>query len=66
MKKMKTIEIIVSPDGRLKLDAIGVEGADCERATAFLQEALGQVTASVRKGDFYARVHTKQQQRIGK
>ena len=43
----KTIEVIVQPDGRLKIDAVGFQGANCEKATAFLEEALGKV--AVRK-----------------
>ena len=39
----KTIEVIVQPDGSLKIDAVGFHGADCERATRYLEAALGKV-----------------------
>ena len=34
----KTIEVVIGPDGSLKIEAMGFKGADCERATAFLVE----------------------------
>ena len=43
------IEIIVSPTGDIAIDAIGFKGADCERATRFLEEALGKVATRNKK-----------------
>ena len=37
----RTIEVIVSPIGDIRIDAVGFQGADCEKATRFLEEALG-------------------------
>ena len=37
----KTIEIIIETTGEIKIDAVGFKGPDCEKATAFLEEALG-------------------------
>ena len=45
----KSIEVIVQPDGSLKIDAVGFQGADCEKATAFLEQALGQTTGRQKK-----------------
>lgn len=39
---MKNIEVIVSTDGTLKINAVGFSGPDCEKATRFLEEALGR------------------------
>ena len=39
----RTIEVTVSPIGDILIDAIGFKGADCEKATRFLEEALGVV-----------------------
>ncbi len=58
---MKTIEVIVQPDGSLKIDAVGFEGADCEQATAFLEKALGQSTGKQKKPEYHRRVRTQQQ-----
>jgi len=62
----KTIEITVSPKGDISINAIGFKGADCERATRAMEEALGTVTGRTRKAEFHARVTTKTQQKIGK
>ncbi len=55
MKNAKTIEIIVNPDGSLKIDAVGFTGSDCEQATKFLEEALGTVGDKRKKPEFYRR-----------
>ena len=40
----RTIEIIVQPDGQIAIEAMGFAGPDCEKATAFLEQALGVAT----------------------
>ena len=60
---MRTIEVIVMPDGSLKIDALGFKGADCEKATAFLEKALGQVKGKQKKPEYYR--HAQRQQQIG-
>ncbi len=62
---MKTIEIEISPAGDIKIDAVGFSGADCDQATAFLEEALGEVGAKQRKPEFYRKARRKQIQRAG-
>lgn len=64
MSKSKTIEVIVQIDGTLKIDAVGFQGAGCEQATRFLEEALGQETGRKRKPDFHKRARTRQ--RVGR
>ena len=59
----KTIEVIVDAGGGIKIDAAGFKGADCEKATAFLEKALGQVKARQKKPEFHQRVQA--QQRLG-
>ena len=59
----KSIEIIVQPTGELKIDAVGFSGSDCEKATRFLEEALGTVADKRKKPEFHRR--TQRQQRIG-
>ena len=59
----KTIEIIVKPDGSLAISAVGFKGADCEKATAFLEKALGEVRKRHPKAEYYQKV--RQQQKIG-
>jgi len=62
---MKSIEILVSPTGELRIDAVGFSGADCDQATAFLEEALGKVEAKQRKPEFYRKARRKQTQKAG-
>ena len=61
----KTIEVVVSSDGGITIDAAGFHGADCEKATAFLEQALGVVDARTKKPDYYRREALRRQQRIG-
>jgi hypothetical protein len=42
---MKTIEIIVAPDGKVRLETKGFQGAGCRTASQFLVRALGRTTA---------------------
>lgn len=60
---MKTIEVIVQTDGTLKIDAVGFTGPDCEKATRFLEIALGKTTGNTKKTEYYRQV--RQQQRVG-
>ncbi len=39
---MKTIELIVSPDGSSRVETKGFAGSDCQQASRFLEQALGQ------------------------
>lgn len=59
----RTIEIIVQSDGSLKIDAVGFKGADCDKATRFLEQALGKVSGRQKKPEYYQQA--KQQQRVG-
>ncbi len=61
----RTIEIIVSPTGDITINAIGFQGADCEKATQALEQALGVVGQKVKKPEYYARTTTRNQQRLG-
>ena len=61
---MKNIQIIVKPDGQIEIEAHNFKGGDCEKATAFLEKALGRVKRHVRKADFYAG-SVRHEQQIG-
>jgi len=62
---MKTIEIIINSSGQLTINATGFSGTDCEKATAFLEQALGQLTAKQRKPEWYERNQRTSQQKVG-
>ena len=61
-----TIEIIIAPTGEITIDAVGFKGADCEKATKFLEEALGVTSGRTRKADYYARTTTANKQKLGR
>ena len=61
-----TIEIIVSPTGDFTIEGIGFKGAGCEKATKFLEEALGVVNSKVKKPEFHQQAVVQQQQQLGR
>jgi hypothetical protein len=61
----KTIEIIIGTTGEIQIDAVGFKGPDCEKATAFLEEALGVVGQKIKKPDYHQHSTRIAQQRIG-
>ncbi len=61
----RSIEVIVGTSGEIQIDAVGFKGPDCERATRFLEEALGTVGTKVKKPEFHQHETTKHQQRLG-
>lgn len=63
--KQRIIEVVVQADGSLKIEAVGFAGADCEKATAFLEDALGVRSERKRKTEYYCREEAKQRQKIG-
>jgi hypothetical protein len=50
---MKTVEILINNSGQLTINAAGFAGSDCEKATAFLEKALGKLAAKQRKPEYY-------------
>lgn len=58
---MKTIQVTVAPDGSIKIEGVGFKGAECEKATKFLEDALG-VTADRKRKPEYHQGHTNRQQ----
>lgn len=61
----KTIEVTISPNGELSIDAVGFKGPDCEQATQYLEEALGTVGTKAKKPEYHQRTVTKNQQKVG-
>ncbi len=62
---MRTVEIIINASGQLTINATGFSGTDCEKATAFLEQALGKLSAKQRKPEFYRFNHQVSQQKAG-
>jgi hypothetical protein len=65
MKGKRSIEVTVSPIGDITIDAVGFKGADCEKATRFLEEALGIVGARQKKPEYHQRGTTAHVLKLG-
>ena len=61
----KIIEVVIKPDGSLKIEALGFQGADCERATAFLEQTLGRISKRSKKPEYYHREELRRRQKVG-
>ena len=62
---MKVVEIIINPSGQLTINAAGFSGTDCEKATAFLEQALGKLAAKQRKPEWHQRNQRTHRQKVG-
>ena len=60
MKSHQRIDVWISPEGKITIDAVGYTGNTCEEATTFLEQALGTVGRKQRTRDYY-RKNTNQQ-----
>ena len=61
----KTIEIQVTPEGSIRIEAVGFQGTDCEKATRFLEEALGNIQQREKKPEFHSTTRRTNQQTQG-
>jgi Protein of unknown function (DUF2997) len=61
----RSIEVTIAPDGGIKIDAVGFKGADCERATRFLEQALGVSQQTQRKPEYHQSTRRQNQQTLG-
>jgi hypothetical protein len=50
---MRTIEIIVAPNGQSRLETKGFQGEACQAASQFLEKALGRTTSEVLTSEFH-------------
>ena len=57
----KIIEIIVTPDGRTRVETKGFIGSECRGASRFIEQALGRQTSEVLKAEFHQAVNIQQQ-----
>ena len=58
---MKTIEIIVAPDGKSRVETKGFAGSECREASRFIERALGQLTDELLKPEFHQTSSSQQQ-----
>jgi hypothetical protein len=57
---MKTIEVLVSPSGETTIETKGFAGAECQQASTFLEQALGQCQSETLTAEY----HTSQQAEV--
>ena len=58
---MKTIEIIVAPNGQTRVETKGFAGSECREASRFVEQALGQLTDELLKPEFHQTSSSQQQ-----
>lgn len=51
---MKSLEVIVSPDGEVTISAVGFKGNACEKATKALEQAMGIAGKKKFKPEYFA------------
>jgi hypothetical protein len=56
------IEIIVTPQGEARVQTKGFAGADCQQASRFLEQGLGQRTQEQFTAEFHQSTNSVQQQ----
>ena len=62
---MPEVEIVITPDGTVTIEAKGVVGAGCLDLTKALEQALGEVESRECKTEFYESVPEGQELRQG-
>ena len=60
---MKTIEIVVTPQGETRVQTLGFSGSSCRDASQFLERALGQQTSERLTPEFHQTLSAEQHQR---
>jgi hypothetical protein len=50
---MKTIELIISPNGESRVETKGFSGSNCRDASRFLKAALGKATSETLTTEFH-------------
>jgi len=58
----RTIEILVTPDGKTMVQTRGFVGSSCQEASRFIEQALGKATSEERTAEFYQTQPVQQSQ----
>lgn len=53
---MKTIEIIIAPNGETKIETRGFTGVSCRDVSQFIEQALGQPVSEQLTAEFHVAV----------
>jgi hypothetical protein len=57
---LKTIEIIITPNGQSRVETKGFIGNECRQASRFVEQALGQQTDEQLKAEFHQSATSQQ------
>ncbi|SFJ51831.1 DUF2997 domain-containing protein [Planctomicrobium piriforme] len=49
----QTIEILIAPDGKTRVETTGFTGATCRQASRFVEQALGSAVHEQLKPEFH-------------
>ena len=49
----RTIEIVVTPEGKTTVQTLGFAGSSCRHASRFIEQALGQQTTERLTAEFH-------------
>ena len=52
----KTIEIVVAPNGKSRVETKGFVGSECRQASLFIEQALGQRANEQLKPEFHQKL----------
>lgn len=63
MNTAKQIIVTVEPDGSIKIEGKGFVGAECDKAMAAFEKALGQEAKRTNKPEYYGRTGAGNTQR---
>lgn len=61
MSQNRTIEIIVSPDGKTRVETKGFAGSECREASRFVERALGIQVDEQLTAEFYQTTQSQEQ-----
>lgn len=62
MNMKKTINVTIGLDGTIEIEAHNFKGASCEKATKFLEDALGVSGKRTKKPEYFQQETTAQKQ----
>ena len=65
MAQKHEIEILIGPDGEVKLDVKGLKGPTCLTAVKKLADGLGELKSTGLKPEYYDKAQTEQQRKQG-
>ena len=61
---MKTINLLVRPNGETILETRGFSGEQCQQASRFLEQALGHTVHAQRTAEFYESTTERVSERV--